>query len=155
MPIEGAGLLLYRRTPALEVFVAHMGGPYWARRQEGAWTIPKGAIDPGETELEAAQREFTEEIGVEPPPGPPTGLGAYRVARGKTVHMFAIEASGFEVDEVVSNEFEVEWPTRSGIVSSYPEIDEAKWLPVADARPLLVAGQRPVLDALEELVASS
>ncbi|AEF41324.1 NUDIX domain-containing protein [Hoyosella subflava] len=149
---ESAGILLYRMSSSLEVFLAHMGGPFWARRTEGAWTIPKGECMPGEDALATAHREFAEEIGSAAPDVAYFKLGSFRYASGKVVHVFAGEAALFEVDAVSSNTFELEWPPRSGRRRAFPEIDDARWVPVAEARPLLVAGQRPMLDALAATV---
>ncbi|AWB94758.1 DNA mismatch repair protein MutT [Agromyces badenianii] len=148
MPVTSAGLLLFRERPGLEVFVAHMGGPFWARKQAGAWSIPKGEYTDGEAPLAAAQREFAEEIGVRPPDADYLDLGDFRYSSGKLVRVFAGRAPGFDVAEVRSNTFELEWPPRSGRRQEFPEVDEARWMPVAEARELLVAGQRPALDAL-------
>jgi predicted NUDIX family NTP pyrophosphohydrolase len=160
MPVVSAGLLLVRRAegepdPAIEVFIAHMGGPFWARKREGAWSIPKGEFDEAaETPLDAARREFAEELGV-PAPEPigddePVDLGEFRYSSGKRIRVFAYLAPAFELDDVVSNTFELEWPPRSGRRQSFPEIDDARWVALNDARPLLTAGQRPVLDAVAE-----
>ncbi|WP_308799044.1 NUDIX domain-containing protein [Agromyces silvae] len=157
MPVVSAGLLLVRwartdasRTTAtaLEVFIAHMGGPFWARKREGAWSIPKGEFDPAtEDPLAAARREFAEELGVPAPEGEPIDLGEFRYSSGKRLRVFVLETPTFELAEVVSNTFELEWPPRSGRRQSFPEIDDARWAGLEEARPLLVAGQRPVLDA--------
>lgn len=170
MPVVSSGLLLVRRaagtdasgdTPArddtnparassraLEVFIAHMGGPFWARKREGAWSIPKGEFDPATEEpIAAARREFAEELGVAAPEGEPVDLGEFRYSSGKRLLVFALEAPAFEVGPVASNTFELEWPPRSGRRQSFPEIDDARWVELDEARPLLVAGQRPVLDA--------
>nr|WP_260152291.1 NUDIX domain-containing protein [Hoyosella altamirensis] len=140
--------MLYRMSNSLEVFLAHMGGPFWARRTEGAWTIPKGEFMTGEDALATARREFAEEIGTAAPDVAYVKLGSFRYTSGKVVHVFAGEAPEFTVDAVSSNTFELEWPPRSGKRQTFPEIDDARWVPVAEARPLLVAGQRPMLDAL-------
>lgn len=150
MPVTSAGLLLYRERRdlrGLEVFIAHMGGPFWARKQAGAWSIPKGEFT-DEEPLAAARREFAEEIGVPPPDADVIDLGAFRYSSGKTVRVFAAHAPDFEIDEVRSNTFEIEWPPRSGRRQSFPEVDEARWTPAFEARELLTAGQRPALDAL-------
>ncbi|CAN5437546.1 NUDIX domain-containing protein [soil metagenome] len=145
-----AGILLYRRSAVgLEVFIAHMGGPFWARKDERAWSIPKGAIESGEDELAAARREFHEEIGVPVPTGELVELGAFRYASGKSVTVFALEAPGFEITELVSNSFELEWPPRSGRMRSFPELSEARWVPVGEAGLKLVAGQAPMLNELQ------
>ncbi len=155
MPVTSAGLLLYRAAPAVEVFIAHMGGPFWARKQAAAWTIPKGELDDGEDARAAALREFAEEIGTEPPAAEYADLGTFRYASGKLVHVFAGAAPAFAIDELRSNTFELEWPPRSGRRTAFPEVDEARWVGLDEARELLVAGQRPVLDALERLLGDS
>jgi predicted NUDIX family NTP pyrophosphohydrolase len=158
MTVVSAGILLWRRGAAgaeaegavdegLEVFIAHMGGPFWARKHERAWSIPKGELEGDEEPLTAARREFAEEIGAPAPDVPLLDLGAFRQKSGKVVHVFAAEAD-FAVAAVTSSTFELEWPPRSGRMQSFPEIDDARWVPLAEARKLLVAGQVPVLDAL-------
>jgi predicted NUDIX family NTP pyrophosphohydrolase len=153
MAVLSAGILLYRLTAAdeLEVWIAHMGGPFWARKDAAAWSIPKGEYEPGEDPFVAARREFEEEIGV---PAPVVGfrlLGEFRQPSGKVVTVFAAEAE-FEVERVVSNTFTVEWPRGSGQVREYPEIDDARWVGAAEARTKLVRGQVAMLDALVEQV---
>jgi predicted NUDIX family NTP pyrophosphohydrolase len=144
-----AGILLWRRGPeGLEVFLGHMGGPFWARKQERAWSVPKGLIDAGEEALDAARREFAEEIGVPAPEGDYVELGTYRYASGKALTVFAAEGTWFDPGEIEGGMFEMEWPPRSGRLASFPEIDRAAWVPVARARELLVAGQVPALDDL-------
>lgn len=152
-PAPSAGILLYRRAPGgLEVFIAHMGGPFWVRK-ERAWSIPKGEFATGEDPLDVAKREFREEIGVAAPEAAYVLLGDVRYSSGKVVTVFAAEAD-LEVTEVVSNMFEAEWPPRSGRRQSFPEVDDAGWVALDDARAKLVAGQLPALDALERLAAS-
>lgn len=147
-----AGVLLFRDGAAgFEVFIAHMGGPFWSRKDARAWSIPKGEVQPGESELQAARREFAEEIGVPVPDGDVINLGAFRYSSGKTVTVFAVEAAGFELAELVSNTFTLEWPPRSGRLREFPELDEARWVPLDEARDRLVAGQVPALDALVAL----
>lgn len=159
MPVTSAGLLLFRRGgpegagAALEVYLAHMGGPFWSRKDAAAWSIPKGELDPGEALLDAARREFAEEIGTDPPGGELLELGPFRYASGKTVHVFALEASDFDPVEIVSSTFELEWPPRSGRRQTFPEADRAEWVPLAVARERLVVGQRPALDALATRIA--
>jgi predicted NUDIX family NTP pyrophosphohydrolase len=143
-----AGILLYRRTHGLEVWIAHMGGPYWARKDEGAWSVPKGLYAHPEEALVAALREFEEEIGAPPPAAEYDKLGEFRQPSGKVVTVFTAEAD-FEVDAVVSNTFELEWPPRSGRIVRFPEVDDAQWFPLEVARSKVVKGQRAVLDALE------
>lgn len=152
MTVHSAGILLYRPTDAgqLQVWIAHMGGPFWARKDAAAWSIPKGEYDAGEDPFAAARREFAEEIGVPAPAVDYLLLGEFRQRSGKIVTVFAASAPEFAVDRVVSNTFEVEWPRGSGILRQYPEIDEARWVGVDEARVKLVAGQVPMLTALLE-----
>jgi predicted NUDIX family NTP pyrophosphohydrolase len=148
--VRSAGLLLYRRSPGLEVWIAHMGGPYWARKDEAAWSIPKGIVDESDLgdELATARREFAEEIGTPPPDADYRPLGEFRQSSGKTIVVFAAEAD-FATEAVVSNTFPLEWPPRSGRVQEFPEIDDARWFGIDEARVKLVTGQRAILDALE------
>lgn len=150
---RSAGILLHRvRRGALEVYVAHMGGPFWARKDERAWSIPKGEFDdPHEDALTLARREFAEEIGSPVPEGDPRELGEFRQKSGKTVVVFALAAPDFDPAEVVSNTFELEWPPRSGRTAEFPEVDRAEWMTVDAARVRLVAGQVAALDALTAL----
>lgn len=154
MPVTSAGVLLFRRAPALQVFVAHMGGPFWAKRHEHAWSMPKGLLEPGEEPLPAALREFAEEIGVPAPSVDWVDLGTVRASSGKVLHAFAGEAPGFEVDELRPGMFEMEWPPRSGRTAEFPEVDEARWADAAEARTLLVKGQVTALDRLEHHLAA-
>ena len=148
---SSAGILLWRRgVDGLEVFIAHMGGPFWAKKDAAAWSIPKGEYLADEDALLAARREFVEEIGVAVPELDYVKLGEFRQASGKIVTAFAAE-SDFEVAEVHSNTFPVEWPPRSGRIQEFPEIDRAEWMPVADAAWRLVKGQVAMLDALAAL----
>lgn len=148
MAVLSAGILLYRRTDAEpQVWIAHMGGPFWAHKDAAAWSIPKGEYRPGQDAFDAARREFQEEIGVPAPAAEYVALGEFRQPSGKVVSVFAAEAD-FEVERVVSNTFTVEWPRGSGILREYPEIDDARWVGLAEARLKLVRGQLPVLDAL-------
>jgi predicted NUDIX family NTP pyrophosphohydrolase len=147
-----AGLLLYRRgkhddESGLEVLLVHMGGPFWARKDEAAWSIPKGEYEPGEDPLVAAKREFEEELGSAPPSVVYRELGSVRQAGGKLVTAYAAEAD-FDADGAVSNHFELEWPRVSGKMQSFPEIDKASWFTVEAARVKLVKGQRPLVDRL-------
>jgi predicted NUDIX family NTP pyrophosphohydrolase len=148
---HSAGVLLWRRGAAgVEVFAAHMGGPFW-RRRERAWSIPKGLVVDGESALEAARREFAEEIGVPVPAEVElVELGVFRQASGKRVTVFAGEVgpTAFEVEAVRSNEFTVELPRGSGRLVSFPEVDDARWMPVPEAREQLVLGQVAAIDAL-------
>ncbi|MCD1269040.1 NUDIX domain-containing protein [Microbacterium sp. MEC084] len=150
MPVLSAGILLHRASPGgVEVFIAHMGGPFWARRVEGAWSIPKGECDPATEEpLAAARREFVEELGVDPPRGDVADLGEFAYASGKRIRVFALDGAGWEPGPLSFGTFALEWPPRSGRMQEFPEVDEARWVAVGAARTLLVKGQRPVLEAL-------
>lgn len=155
MTETSAGILLYRRAPALTVFLGHMGGPFWRGKEASAWSIPKGTfVAEQENPLAAALREFEEEIGRPAPDVAYRELGVFRYSSGKLVWVFAGE-SDFDPDGVRSNTFEIEWPPRSGQRQSFPELDAAGWFPLRDARPRLVKGQRPALDALALLTASA
>jgi predicted NUDIX family NTP pyrophosphohydrolase len=156
MVVRSAGILLYRRTDAagLQVWIAHMGGPFWARKDAAAWSIPKGEFLPDEDPLAAARREFAEEIGVPAPDAEYEALGEFRQPSGKIVTVFVAEAD-LAVDRVVSNTFAVEWPRGSGSVRDFPEIDDARWVGLDEARVKLVRGQLPVLDALVERLAGA
>jgi predicted NUDIX family NTP pyrophosphohydrolase len=154
MPAQSAGLLLFRRAASgIEVLLGHMGGPYFARRDAGAWSIPKGEYEPSEQPLAAARREFEEELGSPPPAGAPVDLGTVRQRNGKLVTAWAIEAD-FEVGGVVSNTFEIEWPPRSGRRQAFPEVDRAEWFDIATAREKMIAGQDVLLDRLLERAGS-
>ncbi|APZ33185.1 DNA mismatch repair protein MutT [Microbacterium aurum] len=161
MVTTSAGILLYRTDPdgKVSALVAHMGGPFWARKDEGAWSIPKGEFDPrSESARDAAAREFREELGVDPPDVPYVELGTFAYSSGsKKVTVFCGDGTGFLASDadraaLVFGEFEMEWPPRSGRRQSFPEIDRVAWMPLAEAGPRLVAGQRPALDALEVLL---
>jgi len=145
MAITSAGILLYRRAEGLEIFAGHMGGPFWAKKTEQSWSIPKGIYTDEEEPLAAALREFTEEIGTEPPAANYSLLGEYRQASGKRLTVFAAE-SDFAFEFLDSNTFELEWPPRSGKIQEFPELDEARWLTLDDARVKLVKGQLAMLD---------
>jgi predicted NUDIX family NTP pyrophosphohydrolase len=149
---RSAGILLYRlRDGRLEVFIAHMGGPFWARKDEGAWSVIKGEYEQGEDPLDAARREFEEETGSPPPSGRALGLGEVRQRSGKRVVAWAIEGE-FDPSLVRSNTFTLEWPPRSGKLREFPEIDRADWFDTATARSKLVKGQVPFIDALEQQI---
>ncbi|WP_300972867.1 NUDIX domain-containing protein [Sphingomonas sp. LHG3406-1] len=146
---RSAGILLYRRRADLvEVLLGHPGGPYWARKDEGAWMVPKGAIEPGEDALEAAQREFAEEVGPLPP-GMPEQLHTVRQNGGKLVEVFALEGD-FDPAQLSSEMFELEWPPRSGRTRRFPELDRVEWMELARAHGRILKSQRPVLDVLAE-----
>lgn len=149
MAKRSAGLLLYRSGDdgAVEVLIAHPGGPFWARKDDGAWSIPKGEQPDGEDPWSTARREFVEEIGLEPPDGERLDLGVVRQAGGKTVTVFAVRGD-LDVTDAHSNTFEVEWPPRSGRRREFPEVDRVGWFGVEQARTKLLPEQRPVLDRL-------
>ena len=151
MPKVSAGLLLYRlRTGGAEVFLVHPGGPFWAKKDAGAWSIPKGEAAAGEALLAAAQREFREETGLGVA-GAFRALEPVRQAGGKTVHAWAVEAD-CDATAVRSNTFEMEWPPRSGRRQAFPEVDRAAWLDLASARVKITKGQLPLLEQLEQLL---
>ena len=150
MPRLSAGLLLYRHTDGpLEVLIGHPGGPFWARRDAGAWSIPKGEYVEGEDPWTVAVREFTEEIGKPPPPGDRIDLTPVRQPGGKIVTAFAVRGD-LSVEDASSNTFTLEWPKGSGNFREYPEIDRVAWLAVPVAREKLLKGQRPLLDQLQD-----
>jgi len=149
---HSAGILLYRRgSKGLEVLLVHPGGPFWQRRDAGAWQIPKGKIDNGEELLAAALREFKEELGATLE-GTARPLTRIRQAAGKWVDTFAVEGD-LDVDTVVSEMFEMEWPPKSGRIQAYPEIDRACWFTLEEARPKMLVSQLPLLDELEAVLA--
>ncbi len=151
MVVHSAGVLLYRHADGVpEVLIAHMGGPFWAAKDAGAWSIPKGEFDPAaEAAMDAAMREFREELGVDPPRGSYAELGMFRYASGKQVTVFVGDGSGFTPPREGFGAFELEWPPRSGRIQEFPEVDRVEWMGLDVARERLVKGQRPVLDALE------
>jgi predicted NUDIX family NTP pyrophosphohydrolase len=151
---SSAGLLPFRRRgDELQVLIAHMGGPFWAKRDEGAWSIVKGEYDEAEEDpFAAASREFTEETGSAPPQGTAIDLGEIRQSSGKRVRAWAIE-SDFDPATFRSNTFTIEWPRGSGRQQEFPEIDRAEWFDLATAREKLVKGQRAFLDVLEQATA--
>ncbi|MEU6303802.1 NUDIX domain-containing protein [Streptomyces chartreusis] len=147
---RSAGLLLFRRTDAgLEVLLGHMGGPFFAKRDAGAWTVPKGEYEPDEPAWDAARREFQEELGLPPPDGEALPLGEVRQTGGKIVTVWAIEAD-LDPATVVPGTFRMEWPPRSGRTQEFPELDRVRWLPVDRARKVVVKAQAAFLDRLAE-----
>lgn len=156
MPRRSAGVLLYRyggpetgpgKGPDLQVLLAHPGGPFWVRKDEGAWSIPKGEYDESEDPWRAAQREFAEELGTGPPAGPRVDLGEICQAGGKVVTVFAVRGD-LDAAAIVSNTFELEWPRGSGRLREFPEVDRAGWFGLDEARAKLLKSQLPVLDRL-------
>jgi predicted NUDIX family NTP pyrophosphohydrolase len=145
-----AGLVVFReRDGALQVLLAHMGGPYWARKDAGAWTIPKGELDDGEDPLAGARREFGEELGHAPPDGRVVELGEVRQRSGKRVVAFAVEGD-FDPAQLRPGTFELEWPPRSGRRQAFPEVDRVAWFDLPTARANLVRGQIALLDRLAD-----
>jgi predicted NUDIX family NTP pyrophosphohydrolase len=142
-----AGILLHRRLASgTEVFLVHPGGPYWARKDEGVWSVPKGLVDAGEDELECARREFKEETGFEARgAGPERDLGSLRLPSGKRLHVWALEGD-CDPAALRSNLFEMEWPPRSGRTAQFPEVDRGAWFDRGAALRKIAPGQRPVLE---------
>ena len=146
MALVSAGLLLYRRAAAgVEVLLVHPGGPYWARKDAGSWSVPKGLLNAGEEPLQAARREFREETGFEPPASPALDLGVYRQPSGKRLHVWASEGD-CDPGALRSNLFEMEWPPGSGRRQSFPEVDRGGWFDEARALIKISTGQRAVLE---------
>jgi predicted NUDIX family NTP pyrophosphohydrolase len=153
MAAKSAGVLAYRtRDGCLEVLLVHPGGPFWANKDEGAWSIPKGEFEPGEQAEAVARREFAEELGVALSV-PLRPLGEIRQRGGKIVEAFAAELD-LNADAIASNMFEIEWPPRSGKRQRFPEVDRAAWFDLAAAREKINEGQREFLDRLEALLDS-
>jgi predicted NUDIX family NTP pyrophosphohydrolase len=157
-----AGILLYRYprcSPVTgdaepEVLLVHPGGPMWARRDLGAWSIPKGEVDPGEEPLAAGRREFAEETGSPAPEGEPVALGEVRLKSGKRILAWAL-AGDLDAAGVVSNTFEMQWPPRSGRMRSFPEVDRAQWFSLQDARARLNPAQAAFVDRVADILDSS
>jgi predicted NUDIX family NTP pyrophosphohydrolase len=150
---QAAGILLYRQGPSgLEVLLAHPGGPLWAKKDLGAWTIPKGQFGDSESALDAAKREFEEEMG-SAANGEFAELGSIRQPSGKVVHAFTAE-SDFDVTSVKSNLFTLEWPPKSGRNGQFPEVDRAGWFSIDEARQRILKGQEPFIDRLLTLLQS-
>lgn len=147
---RSAGLLLYRSGGSgIEVLLAHMGGPLWARRDAGAWSVPKGEYVPPEEALDAARREFEEELGMPPPDGRYVPLGDVRQSGGKTVTVWAVE-SDLDPERIVPGTFAMEWPRGSGAIRTFPEIDRVAWFRPPEAAERLVKGQRVYLERLAD-----
>jgi predicted NUDIX family NTP pyrophosphohydrolase len=149
MPQRSAGLLMFRRRAgAVEVLLVHMGGPFWAKKDDGAWSIPKGLFEAREDALAAARREFEEETG-HAPAGPFIELGVFKQPSGKQVTAFAVEGA-FDLSTFKSNMFAMEWPPRSGRMQEFPEADRAGWFAEDEAHVKITKGQRPIIKALFE-----
>lgn len=147
MPKQSAGLLVYRHgETGVEVFLVHPGGPFWAKKDAGAWSIPKGEFEPDEEPLVAARREFKEETAMVIDP-PFSSLGTIRQPGGKTVHAF-VAAADFDAAKIVSNSFRMEWPPHSGRLAEFPEVDRAAWFPLEVAAAKINQGQRELLTRL-------
>ena len=148
---KSAGILLYRRSPTgIQVFLAHPGGPFWAKRDQGSWTVPKGEVDEDEDTLEAAQREFREETGT-CVHGSFIELSPVRQPSGKVIHAWAVEGD-IDAAAIMSNTFSIEWPPKSGETREFPEIDRAGWFTLSEAREKLLPGQLPLIDQLTRVV---
>ena len=151
---RSAGILLYRVVDdgaegGIEVLLGHMGGPFWARKDAGAWTIPKGEHEPDEDPLSAARREFEEETGVSLPASDFVDLGEVRQSGSKVVRVWAVEGR-LDAATLESNTFEMEWPPKSGKTETFPELDRCEWFDLATARSKTIEAQREFLDRLEQ-----
>jgi predicted NUDIX family NTP pyrophosphohydrolase len=154
MPSTSAGLLLYRGAgERLEVLLVHPGGPFWQRKDAGAWSIPKGLVDPGEDPLAAARREFAEETGATAD-GPATPLGVVTQKGGKVVHAWGV-LGDLDPGAIASNTFEMEWPPRSGKRATFPEIDRAAWFDLEEARARILPAQAAFLDRLRDALGTA
>jgi predicted NUDIX family NTP pyrophosphohydrolase len=151
-PRTSAGILLFRRVPALEVFLVHPGGPLFAKRDHGAWSVPKGEIEPREDLLAAAVRELAEETGVRVEPARALPLGSIQQKGGKVVHAWAVEVAAGRDIEVVSNTFTMEWPPGSGTTARFPEVDRGAFFAPEEARDRVNQAQIPLIDRLEALL---
>jgi predicted NUDIX family NTP pyrophosphohydrolase len=150
--VRSAGILLFRRADAaVEVLIVHPGGPLWARRDDGAWSLPKGEYEPGEQPLDAARREFEEEIGVPPPDGEALELGEVRLKSGKRVVAWALEGD-VDATAIRSNTFAMPWPARSGRIQEFPEVDRGDWFTPAQARVKLNPAQVEFVDRLLDMI---
>jgi predicted NUDIX family NTP pyrophosphohydrolase len=154
MARQSAGILLYRVAGGEpEVLLVHPGGPFWAKRDAGAWSIPKGEYEAGEAPFASAAREFEEELGSAPPTAEPIELGTVRQAGGKLVTAWALQGD-FDPAGLRSNSFAIEWPPRSGEIREFPEVDRAQWFSAAEARKRIVPAQAAFIDRLVEILAA-
>jgi predicted NUDIX family NTP pyrophosphohydrolase len=153
---RSAALLVHRpgEDGTVEVLLVHPGGPFWARRDDGAWSLPKGELEPDEEPLMAARREFREEVGIDAPAGTPIEMGEVKQPGGKRVVAWAVQGN-VDLEGFSSNTFEMEWPRGSGRSVAFPEVDRAEWFSLAAARSKLLKAQVPFLDALAEIVSSA
>ncbi len=148
MPNPSAGILLYRHgEQGIEVLLVHPGGPFWARRDHGVWSVPKGEHGEDEDPAACARREFEEELGTAAPDGPMIDLGSVRQRSGKTVSAWALEGD-LDTAQIASNTFTMEWPPRSGVQREFPEVDRAQWFGLAEARDRIIEAQAELLDRL-------
>lgn len=150
MPKLSAGLLVFRKSNEIEVFLVHPGGPFWAKKDAGAWSIPKGEYDQAEDAFDAAKREFKEETSIEAPAGDARPLGEVKY-NNKLLTVWAVEG-GIDATAIKSNYFEMQWPPKSGKIEQFPEVDKAGWFTLVQAKTKLVAGQVPFIDTLAELL---
>jgi len=149
---RSAGILLYRRRGAqVEVLLVHPGGPFWSKKDDGAWFIPKGELEEGEEPLHAARREFREELGSEPPDGEPLALGTVKNKSGKLIYAWALEGE-LDLGAFKSSTFSLEWPPRSGQMRDFPEVDRAMFFSLPDAEPKLHQAELPLLGRLRDLL---
>lgn len=149
---RSAGILLYRqREGQVEVLLVHPGGPFWSKKDDGAWFIPKGELEEGEEPLAAARREFREELGSEAPSGEPHVLGTVKNKSGKLIFAWALEGD-FDLTAFKSMTFQLEWPPRSGQMREFPEIDRAAFFSLSDAEPKLHQAEQPLLERLRALL---
>lgn len=151
-PRRSAGVLVFRRNGEgrLEVLLGHLGGPFWASRDQGAWSVPKGELDTDEVPQDAARREFGEELGLPVPPGLWLDLGEVRQSGGKIVHVWAVEGD-LDPALIVPGTFEMEWPPGAGELQSFPELDRVAWFELSAAAPRMITAQRELLDRLRDL----
>jgi predicted NUDIX family NTP pyrophosphohydrolase len=155
VPKRSAGLLLHReRDRTTQVLLVHPGGPFWVRKDAGAWSVPKGEYDEGDDPLTVARREFVEEIGLELPAGEPLPLAIVKQPSGKVITAFHLSAD-LDLTGACSNTFELEWPKGSGRIQSFPEVDRVEWFDLDEARRRLIRGQLPFLDHLIEALSLS
>jgi predicted NUDIX family NTP pyrophosphohydrolase len=155
VPKRSAGLLLHRTSDAgVEVLLGHPGGPFWARKDDGVWTIPKGEYADDEDPWAAAQREFREELGLSAPAGPRLDMAPVKQPGGKIITAFAVRGD-LDITHSTSNTFELEWPKGSGKVREFPELDRVGWFAIDLARAKLLKGQLPLLDRLLEHLADA